>query len=133
MTINPYVIFDGKCEEALRFYEKSLGAKVTMLMRYEESPMPTPIADKKRIMHSRLAVGDTIVMMADGPEGGKFAGFSLTLTVKDEAEAANSFDALKEGGTIKMPLAPTFFSRAFGMLTDRFGVGWMILAAPASP
>ena len=131
MNVQPYLFFDGRCEEALKFYEKSLGAKVEMLMRYKESPEPPPPGMKvvpEQIMRSSVRVGASVVMAADDCMGTpKFGGFSLTVGAENESEAKKRFDALAQGGTVKMPLTKTFFSPAFGMLTDRFGVGWMIM------
>ena len=134
MTIQPYLFFDGKCEEALDFYKRALGAEVTMLMRYKDSPEPTPPGmvppgSENKVMHAHLRIGDTSIMASDGRCQGKpsFQGFSLTLTVPNDAEAERLFGVLAEGGQAQMPLTKTFFSSRFGMLADRFGVGWMII------
>ena len=127
MHMNAHLFFDGKCAEALAFYEKALGAKVLMRMSYDQSPVPVSGDRKGQVMHARFAVGETVVMAADGPGGGKFEGFALNVGVADEQEARRVFDALAAGGTVKMPLGPTFFSKAFGMVTDKFGVGWMVM------
>ncbi len=134
MQIQPYLFFDGRCDEALEFYRKALGAKVAMLMRYREAPDSSPPGalppgSENKVMHSELRVGDTVVMLSDGHCGGKpsFQGFSLTVTARDEAEAKRFFGALSDGGKVTMPLGKTFFSPAFGMATDRFGVGWMVI------
>lgn len=133
MPIQPYLFFDGRCEEAIGFYERALGAKVEVMMRYGESPDPVPEGmlppgSERKIMHASLRIGDAVVMASDGHCAGKpaFAGFSLTYAVPDEATAKRAFDALADGGKVGMPLGKTFWSPCFGMLTDRYGVGWMI-------
>jgi PhnB protein len=135
MQVQPYLFFDGRTEEAIDFYKKALGAEVTMLMRFKESPEPpppgmVPPGSENKVMHSSLRIGDTVVMASDGDCKGKpnFQGFSLSLSAKSEAEAERYFKALSEGGKIGMPLAKTFFSPKFGMVTDRFGVSWMVMA-----
>jgi PhnB protein len=137
MLVQPYVSFDGRCEEALEFYRKALGAEVTMVVRFKEMPEPAPPGmippgSENKIMHCRFKVGDSIILAADGRCGGqaKFHGFSLSLTVASEAEAGKMFAALSDGGSVQMPLGKTFFSPAFGMVTDRFGVPWMVYMAP---
>ena len=131
MQVQPYLIFDGSCEEALDFYRRVLGAEVQMF-RFKEMPDPqpgmVPPGSENKIMHARLQVGDTVVMASDGDcKGqGKFQGFMLSVTLNDEAGADRIFNGLSEGGTVQMPLAKTFWSPRFGMLTDRFGVGWMV-------
>ena len=136
--VQAYLFFGGRCEEALEFYGTALGAKVEMLMRHDESPEPPPpgmLAPgfEKKIMHAAFRVGETLLMASDGcggPDEGKFDGFSLSLVVRSEAEADEKFAALSEGGTVRMPLCKTFWSPKFGMLTDRFGLGWMINLEP---
>ena len=137
MRVETYLFFDGRCEEAIEFYKKILGAEVTMLMRFKDSPEPPqpgmiPSGSENKIMHVSFRIGDTTVMASDGRCTGQanFQGFSLSLTVANEAEADRKFAALVEGGQVQMPLAKTFWSPRFGMLTDRFGVGWMVSAAP---
>src|SRR5687768_3305359 len=132
--VQPYLFFGGQCEEALDFYRKALGADVQMLMRYKESPeqkRPVPDCFEEKVMHASFRIGETIVMASDGMCDGKpnFEGFSLSITVPDEAEAERVFAALGEGGLVTMPLEVTFWSPKFGMLTDRFGVGWMVSVA----
>jgi len=133
MLIQPYLFFEGHCEEAIEFYCQALGAEVTMLMRYQDSPEP-PVCDslpagyETKIMHSSFTVGGAVVMASDGICSGKpgFQGVSLSLTVPDIREADRLFTALANGGKVLMPLATTFWSPRFGMVTDRFGVSWMI-------
>ena len=141
-VLQPYLYFDGCCEEALQFYCRALGAEVQMLMRFKECPEPMPakpgapdIGDK--VMHASLRVGGTTLMASDGRCAGKssFQGFALSLTVPSLAEAERLFAALADGGQVQMPLAKTFFSPGFGMVADRFGVCWLIHVAgsPADP
>jgi len=137
MLVQPYLFFNGRCEEALAFYKTALGAKVEMMMRFGESPEkpenPECVpSDPNKIMHASFRIGDTVVMGSDGMVSDKpeFKGFSLSLTVKDEAEAGKAFSALSQGGQVFQPLVKTFFSPSFGMLHDKFGVGWMIMATP---
>jgi PhnB protein len=136
MRIEPYLFFDGRCEEAIEFYRRTLGAEVTMLMRFRDAPDPPPpgmIApgSEDKIMHASLRIGETNVMASDGRCMGtpSFQGVSLSLTVADEAEAERVFAALADGGQVQMPLGKTFFSPCFGMVADRFGVGWMVVVA----
>ena len=134
MQIQPYLFFDGRCEEAIEFYRKAVGAEVQMLMRFKESPEPEacPTGGGEKIMHASLRVGDTTIMASDGHCQGKpvFQGFALSLSVANAAEAERRFKALSEGGKVEMPLAKTFWSESFGMLSDRFGVMWMVGVAP---
>src|SRR4029077_16336309 len=137
MRVETYLFFDGRCEEAIEFYKKTLGAETTMLMRFKDSPEPPqpgmiPPGSENKIMHVSFRIGDTTVMASDGRCTGQanFQGFSLSLTVANEAEADRKFAALADGGQVQMPLAKTFWSPRFGMLTDRFGVGWMVSVAP---
>jgi PhnB protein len=134
MQVQPYLFFDGRCEEALEFYKKTLGAKVDMMMRFKESPEPQPPGmcppgSEDKIMHAAFHIGDTQVMASDGRAQGqpKFEGFALSLDAKTEAEATKLFNALADGGKVQMPLMKTFFSPSFGMVADRFGVGWMVI------
>jgi PhnB protein len=136
MQVQPYLFFDGRCEEAIEFYRKALGAEVTMLMRFKESPEPpqpgmVPPGSENKIMHANLQIGETTVMASDGHCMGqaKFQGFSLSISVKDEAEADRLFAALADGGQVQMPLGKTFYSPRFGMVADRFGVSWMVIVA----
>ena len=134
MKVEPYLSFEGRCEEAIEFYKTAVGAKVNVLMRFNESPecppsgkFPPEILNK--VMHASLRIGDSTVMATDGRCAGQsnFSGISLTLSVSSDAEAGRLFTALAEGGKVGMPLAKTFFSSRFGMVNDRFGVGWMVL------
>ena len=146
MALQPYLFFDGRCEEALNFYKEKLGAQVTMLMRFGESPEPPSPEQcasgapdfsapgfKEKVMHANLKIGDSELMASDGMAGGnpKFEGFSLSLTAKDPAEAERLFKALGDGGKVQQPLSKTFFSPAFGMVQDKFGVMWMIMVPQA--
>lgn len=137
MQVQPYLFFEGRCEEAIELYRSALGAEVTMLMRFRESPEPpqpgmVPPGYEDKVMHANLRIGDTTVMASDGRCTGKpgFEGFSLSISVPNEAEADRVFAALGDGGQVQMPLAKTFWSPRFGMLADRFGVSWMIITAP---
>ena len=131
-VIQPYLFFGGRCEEALDFYKKTLGAEVEMMMRFKEAPEPSqppmPECFDDKIMHASFRVGGTSLMASDGRCEGPatFEGFSLSITVADEAEADRVFAALSEGGLVTMPLEKTFWAPKFGMLTDKFGVGWMV-------
>jgi PhnB protein len=138
LFIQPYLFFNGSCEEAIEFYCKALGAEVEMMMRFKESPEPPPPGAvppgvENKIMHSSFRIGQTTVMASDGDSTDKpsFQGFSLSLSVPNQAEADRAFNALADGGQVKMPLAKTFFSPRFGMVADRFGIGWMIGVAPS--
>jgi PhnB protein len=131
MNVQPYLFFDGRCEEAIDFYKTALGAKVDAMMRWKECPDPNACkaGTEDKIMHAAFKIGDTQVLGSDGRCEGKpsFQGFSLTINAKDEAEADRLFGALSEGGHVQMPMTKTFFSPRFGMVADRFGVGWMVL------
>ena len=137
MQVQSYLFFNGRCEEAIEFYKKTLGAKVEMMMRFKEAPGDHKCSPgtENNIMHSCLRIGDTAVMASDGMAQGKpeFKGFSLALNAKNEAEADRLFAALAEGGTVHMPLGKTFFSPRFGMLADKFGVGWMVVIEQPAP
>ncbi len=139
MDVQPYLFFDGRCDEALAFYRSALGAEVTMLMRFKDSPAPdeqvmVPPGAGDKIMHASFRIGDTTLMASDGRCMGKpsFQGFALSLEAPDAAAAERLFALLGEGGQVQMPMAPTFFSPRFGMVADRFGVSWMIIARPAA-
>jgi PhnB protein len=132
MNIQPYLSFEGRCEEAIEFYQGAIGAKVEMMMRFKDAPdqSMTTAANKDKVLHSCIRVGDSAVMASDGECAGKasFQGIMLSLNVANEAEAKKAFAALGQGGQVEMPLSQTFFSPSFGMLTDRFGVRWAVVA-----
>lgn len=139
-SVQPYIFFGSRCEEALEFYRSAIGAKVEMLVRFKDSPEPQPPGMlppgfENKIMHATFSIGSTTLMASDGCEvGAAFSGFSLSLSVKTEAEADQAFAALSAGGQVTMPLDKTFWSPRFGMLTDRFGLNWMIgVTAPPPP
>lgn len=132
MQVQPYLFFNGNCQEALEFYRRTFGAEMQMMMRYSESPEPmppgmVPPGSENKIMHASLRIGETVLMASDDcSEHHGFQGFSLSISVPDTNAAKRVFAALAEGGQVKMPLTKTFWSPQFGMLTDRFGVGWMV-------
>ncbi len=132
-AITPYLFFGGRCDEAIGFYRTALGAEVEMLMRYDESPEAAPPGMlppgyEKKVMHASLRVRGIALMLSDGCETtAKFEGFRLALSVPSEADAKKSFDALAVGGSVQMPLTKTFWSPCYGMVTDRFGLGWMVM------
>jgi PhnB protein len=133
---SPYLFFTGRCEEAIEFYRKTVNAEQIMLMRYKDMPpeakaqqsqqCSTATIDESKVMHARLRIGGSTILLSDGPGSGKYDGFALSLTALNPAEAERVFTALSAGGKVDMPLNKTFFSPAFGMLTDRFGVKWMV-------
>lgn len=133
MEVTPYLFFSGRCEEALEFYTKALGASVEMKMKFNESPMPTPPGMlqegfENKIMHASFTIEGKRIMASDGcDDRSKFDGFRLVLAVDSESKAHQVFQALAEGGTVQMPLTPTFWSPCYGMVTDRFQVGWMVM------
>ena len=136
MNVEPYLFFEGRCEEAVEFYRRALGAEVTALKRFKDSPelpppgMVPPGAENK-VMHANFRIGDTTVMASDGRCTGKpsFQGFSLSIDAASDAEADRLFAALGDGGQVQMPMSKTFFSSRFGMVADRFGVSWMVIVA----
>ena len=137
MLVQPYLFFDGRCEEALEFYRAALGAEVTMLMRFKENPEPMPPdmcppGSDDKVMHASFTIGETTLMASDGMNKGSpvFQGFSLSLSVPSDAEAQRLFTALSAGGKVQMPLGRTFYASSFGMVADHFGVSWMIIVAP---
>jgi PhnB protein len=131
MKVEPYLFFNGRCDEALGFYKKALGAQVQAVMRFKDAPDPAmrPPGMDDKVMHSNFKVGETQIMASDGQCQGQatFEGFSLTISVVNESEAKRVFDALSDGGKVQMPLGKTFYSPAFGMVQDRFGVGWIVI------
>lgn len=130
MQLNPYLMFDGQCEAAFKFYEACLGGRIVAMVTHAESPMAgqTPPELRDKIMHARLVVGDTLLMGSDGQPGcqEEMKGFSVTIGVEDPAEAERIFHALEEGATVRMPMQETFWAKRFGMLVDRFGTPWMV-------
>jgi PhnB protein len=140
MSITPYLFFEGRAEEAIGFYAKALGAKTAMLMRNSDSPEPPPPGvmppgSEQKIMHAEIRIGDLPLMLSDGHCAGaaKFAGFGVSLPARDAAEAGRFFAGLSDGGEVRLPLGPTFFSPAFGMVQDRFGVLWMVNVMREAP
>lgn len=140
MQVQPYLYFDGRCDEALDFYRATLGAEVTVLMRFSDSPEPhppgmLPPGSDNKVMHCNFTVGETQLMASDGMCGGKpaFQGVSLAISPATDAEAQRLFKALGDGGQVQMPLTETFFATSFGMVADRFGVSWMINVAKPMP
>ena len=135
MKVEPYLSFEGRCEEAIEFYRRAIGAEIEVLMRFKDMPEPrepgvvTP-ENEHKVMHAEMRIGDSKVMLSDGHCTGqtsKFEGISLTLTATSDAEASRLFSSLAEGGQVQMPLTQTFFSSGFGMLADRFGVTWLVI------
>lgn len=135
MKIEPYLFFNGRCEEAVEFYREALGGTVNLLMRFDDSPeppqMPLPADWGRKVMHAAVSIGDTTMMLSDGMTCGDtaFGGFRLSVSMPDAGAAQRAFDALAAGGQVRMPLARTFWSPCFGMVADRFGVGWMVTVA----
>jgi PhnB protein len=135
-AVQPYLIFGGRCEEAINFYRNAVGAEVEMLMHFKDNPEPPqpncPMPPSDKVMHASIRIGNNSVLVTDGrcQEAHKFEGFSLSLTTSNEAEAKKFFTALSDGGKVELPLMKTFFSPSFGMLADKFGVSWMIYVAP---
>src|ERR687886_673450 len=133
MQVQPYLFFNGRTEEALQFYSRHLEAKVEMLMRFKESPQPQPAGMEvpgDKVMHSCFRIGDTSIMASDGMCTGQtnFDGFSLSISAANDAEAKRIFNALADGGKVTQPLSETFFASSFGMVADRYGVNWMVIA-----
>jgi PhnB protein len=131
--IQPYLFFAGRCEEAIAFYRAAIGAELEMLMRFNESPQPVPAGMlqagfEAKVMHAAFRVGGSLIFASDGcDDKARFSGFSLALSVASDADADRAFAALADGGQVTMPLAKTFWSPRYGMLTDRFGIGWMVM------
>jgi PhnB protein len=139
MEVQPYLFFNGRCEEAMDFYTQAIGAEVTVKMRYADNPETPPPGSvpqgfDKKIMHATLRLGETSLMVSDGDtsEPARFKGFSLSLGVANPAQAEQFFTALSQGGIVRMPLSSTFFASRFGMVEDRFGVSWMLIAPPSA-
>lgn len=136
MQVQPYLHFDGRCEEAIEFYKGAVGAEVKMLLHFKDNPdpnMPTTPGTENKVMHANLEIGGSTLLVSDGRCTGQinFEGFSLSLTLNSEAEAKKLFTGLSAGGEVRMPLTKTFFSPAFGMLADKFGVSWMVYVTPS--
>ena len=135
--VQPYLFFDGRCEEAVDYYRRALGAEVISLLRFKDGPQPSdpnlhPPGSEDKVMHMSFCIGNTEILASDGECHGKpsFQGFSLSLNASDDAEAERLFTALADGGQVRMPLGKTFFSSSFGMVADRYGVGWMVVVLP---
>ena len=139
MYVQPYLFFGGRCEEASEFYHKAIGAEIVTKLRFKDAPEPpppgVPTPDPEKIMHMAIKVGDSTFMAADGCNGPAvgFQGVSMTISVSKPEEADKVFNALSEGGSIVMPMGPTFFSPRFGMVKDKFGLGWTILTTGNQP
>ena len=137
MSVTPYLSLEGRCEEAIEFYKAQLGAEVSMMMRFKEAPpeMNCSPGSENKILHACLSVNGSPVMMSDGQCGGKanFSGIALSLDAKEPADGERMFNALAQGGQIQVPISETFFAKRFGMVADKFGVGWMVIAGPKNP
>ncbi len=131
MNVQPYLSFEGRAQEAIDFYQSALGAKVEVIMHFKDAPpdMQAHMPHKDKIMHAAFKVGDTTIMASDGQCNGKsqFSGVTLTLNATSSGEAEKLFNALAAGGKVNMPMSETFFAHRFGMVADKFGVGWMVL------
>jgi PhnB protein len=131
MNVQPYLSFEGRAQEAIDFYKSALGAQVEAVMQFKDAPpdMQANMPNKDKVMHAAFKVGDTTIMATDGQCSGKseFSGITLTIQANSEAEAEKLFNALAQGGKINMPMAETFFATRFGMVADKFGVGWMVM------
>lgn len=132
MQVQPYLSFNGRCEEALAFYKQAIGAEVLCMMRFKENPDPqyNPAGMEEKIMHSSFRIGDSQLMASDGMctgQAAKFDGISLSLSAKSVDQAKKYFNALADGGQVQMPLTETFFSPGFGLVADKFGVTWMVV------
>ncbi len=138
-SLTPYLFFSGRCDEALEFYAKAIDAKLEMRMSFSDSPDPVPegmlqSGFESKVMHAAMQIGSSTVLLSDGcDDKSKFEGFRLTLSVPTEAEAQRLFNALAEGGTVEMPLCKTFWSPCYGMVTDKFRVGWMVMVPGEAP
>lgn len=140
MAIRPYLDFGGACDEAIAFYQRALGARLDMIMRMKDSPEPpppgmVPPGSENKVMHAQLSIGDAVLMLSDGRCSNQrhFAGVMLNLPFPDAAATKRAFDGLADGGAVTMPLGATFFSPCFGMVTDRFGVHWMLMVDAPAP
>ncbi len=137
--ITPYLFFAGRCEEALGFYKQALGAQVEMMMRFSDSPDPTPegmlqAGFEQKVMHASMTIAGVRIMASDGcDDKTRFEGFRLAISIHSEADARRMFDALADGGRVDLPLCATFWSPCYGMVTDRFNVGWMVMVPGAAP
>ena len=133
MQVQPYLSFEGRCDEAIEFYKTALGAKVDMLMRFKDCPDQSTVSpgSAEKVMHAAVHIGDTQLLMSDGrcQGGANFNGIALALSAATDADAERMFNALADGGQVRMPMAKTFFSSRFGMAADKFGVGWMVLVS----
>lgn len=138
LPVHIYLIFSGRCEEALRFYKETIGAEIKTIMKFNEAPQPPPSGTlqpgfEDKVMHSEFVVNGTTIMASDGQnDKNKFCAFSLMLSCQNEVEAKGAFRALSDGGKVTMPMGPTFWSPCFGMLVDKFGMGWMVMV-PGEP
>ncbi|HKE93871.1 MAG TPA: VOC family protein [Povalibacter sp.] len=132
MRVEPYLYFDGRCEEAIEFYRRTLGAEISALLRFKEGGAPHAPGNENRIMHVALKVGDSTVLASDGQCQGKpvFQGFSLALSTANDGQAERWFAALSVGGRVQLPLGATAFASRFGMVADRFGVLWTVVSQP---
>jgi PhnB protein len=137
MPVTPYLFLDGRCEEAIEFYKTTLGAKVEMMMRFKEAPPEQKCSPghENKIMHACISINGAPVMLSDGrvENKAKFEGFALSLDAKAAADGQRMFDALSQGGQVQLPMTASFFAERFGMVADKFGVGWMIIAGPKNP
>lgn len=135
MQLNPYLTFNGQCEDAFKFYEQCLGGKIVMMMTHGESPMADQTAEawRDKILHAQLTIGDIVLMGSDAPSDylEKPQGFYVNLQFEDIVEAERVFQALADSGTIRMPLQETFWAKRFGMFVDRFGIPWMVNCSEA--
>jgi len=134
VRVEPYVYFQGRCEEALEFYRDAIGADATVFARFGDIPGSAAAAAAAKVAHAVLRIGDTVVLASDGQGAGQpdFSGFSLSLTVSDDAEAERLFAALSAGGVVQVPMAPTPFASRLGLVADRFGVPWMVASQNAT-
>lgn len=131
MKIDPYLNFDGNCEEAIRFYEKTLGGKIQMMMTYDQAPPgdnPTPKGWEKKIMHVSMTLGNVTLMASDAPPGhfSPMQGLFVSLAPDSKAQAEKIYNALADKGNVLMPFQQTFWAEGFGMVVDRFGTPWMV-------